>query len=436
MSNFLYLSNWTVTKVQKTAEKYVAEATYDNDRDSCPACGVVGQLGRHGTKRTEYRDAPVHGKPSVISVDRRRYRCRACQATSLQPLPDMDEKRRMTARLVEYIGEQSLRRPFTQIATDVGLDEKTVRIVAADKIESIEATRALITPENLGIDEVTVLRKPRAIFTDIDKSVVLDLLDNRNKPTIIRWLSQLPHRDRVKAVSIDMWLPYKDAVNAVLPQAAVVVDKFHIVRMANQGLDAVRKKVGNDFTVANRRKLMRSRHLLLRRNKELSPMARMDLDGWLKNIPALGVAYAAKEEFFGIWDEPTRSEAQVALRRWVTTLPETLHTDFRALRTAIGNWENEILSYWDHPITNAYTEGANGHLKVINRTGRGYSFPVIRARILEMQKASEKTFICDECLGEYPIALKSRSRRYDGNLCANCHRINTDQWFKRHGTST
>lgn len=436
MSNFLYLPKWTVTKVERTAEKYVAEATYEDDRDSCPACGVVGQLGKHGTKHTEYRDAPVHGKPSVISVDRRRYRCRSCQATSLQPLPDMDEKRRMTVRLVEYIGDQALRRPFTQIAADVGMDEKTVRLVAADRIAHVNANREILTPKQLGIDEVTVLKKPRAIFADIGQSRVIDLLENRNKPTIIRWLQELTHPNRVEVVAIDMWAPYRDAVYAALPKAAVVVDKFHIVRMASQGLDTVRKKSGLDLHVKGRRQLMRSRFLLLRRNKDLKAFQRLDLDGWLKNIPLLQQAYTAKERFYDIWDAPDKRTARTEYHAWVKTLPVELGTSFRPLITAMQNWETEILAYWDHPVTNAYTEAANGVLKVINRTGRGYSFPVIRARILEMQKASEKTFICDECLGEYPVILKSRSRTYDGTLCATCHRFHTDQWFKRHGTST
>jgi transposase len=436
MLNFFFLPNWTVTKVERTAEKYVATAAYEADRGCCPGCGTVGQLGKHGTKRTEYRDAPVHGRPSVISVDRRRYRCRACGATSLQPLPDMDEKRRMTTRCVEYIGNQAWRRTFTQIAGDVGIDEKTVRIVASEKIVEADAARTIITPRRLGIDEVTVLSKPRAIFTDIEQRRVVDLMETRSKPSVARWLQRLPNRDRVQAVTIGMWAPYRDAVRAVLPTASIVVDKFHVVRMADQAVDLVRKKAGNDLTVKNRRKLMRSRHLLLRRHRELKPIHRMDLDAWLKNVPALQDAYQAKERLYDIWESSDKATARGRYHHWFKTLPLELDTAFRPLLTAMQNWEPEILAYWDHPITNGGAEAANGILKNINQTGRGYSFPVMRARILEMQGRDQKTFICDECLGEYPSFLRSRSHRYDGALCANCHRIHTDKWFKRHGTST
>lgn len=60
--------------------------------------------------------------------------------------------------------------------------------------------------------------------------------------------------------------------------------------------------------------------------------------------------------------------------------------DFGALMTATRNWREEILAYFDHPISNGYTEALNGVAKVINRAGRGYSFPVLRARILFKNK--------------------------------------------------
>jgi transposase len=69
----------------------------------------------------------VRGKPVIIRCDRQRYRCQECKETFLQPLPEIDDNRRMTKRLIEYIGEQALKKPFTDIADEVGLDEKTIR---------------------------------------------------------------------------------------------------------------------------------------------------------------------------------------------------------------------------------------------------------------------------------------------------------------------
>lgn len=69
---------------------------------------------------------------------------------------------------------------------------------------------------------------------------------------------------------MDMWRPYKDAVNTVLPHAKVVVDKFHVVRMANQALDSVRKALRDKMTTKERRTLMRERFILLKRKHDLN----------------------------------------------------------------------------------------------------------------------------------------------------------------------
>jgi transposase len=68
---------------------------------------------------------------------------------------------------------------------------------------------------------------------------VIDLLRNRNQDTVIRYLSQLPDIDRIELVAMDMWNPYKRAVNTVIPSATIVIDKFHVVKLANEALQMV-----------------------------------------------------------------------------------------------------------------------------------------------------------------------------------------------------
>jgi transposase-like protein len=77
-------------------------------------------------------DLPIRGKRLGVQVNRQRYRCNECQATFFEPLEDMDEKRSMTKRLIEYIEKQSLKRTFVSISEDIGLDEKTIRNIFRD----------------------------------------------------------------------------------------------------------------------------------------------------------------------------------------------------------------------------------------------------------------------------------------------------------------
>jgi hypothetical protein len=87
----------------------------------------------------------------------------------------------------------------------------------------------------------------------------------------------------------------------------------------------------------------------------------------------------------------TKEEAEKQYSDWQTKIPADGLFAFRPLLTAMQNWRNEIFAYFDHQATNAYTESLNGLMKLANRMGRGYSFEVIRARILYAPENAKTT---------------------------------------------
>ncbi len=142
----------------------------------------------------------------------------------------------------------------------------------------------------------------------------------RNKETVIQRLSEISDRTYIEYDTMDMWKPYKDAVNTVLPHAKVVVDKFHVVRMANQALDGVRKAIKAKMTALERRTLMRERFILLKRKHDLNEREAFLLDTWLGSLPDLKEAHELKEEFYWIWDTDDPEEGRDRYRLWKNTL--------------------------------------------------------------------------------------------------------------------
>lgn len=108
---------------------------------------------------------------------------------------------------------------------------------------------------------------------------------------------------------MDLWQPYKDAVKAVLLQATIIVDRFHVVRRANQAMETIRKQLRESLTKNQRRGLMHDRFILLKRHKVLTDMEKVTLDLWTKNHLSLGTAYELKEAFFDIWESDNRQKA-------------------------------------------------------------------------------------------------------------------------------
>lgn len=451
MANILHFDDWQVTNVLIEPQALVVEAVYGPKPEACPKCGVVGNFYKHGKKTVRFRDAPIRGKPVVIRCDRQRYRCQECKETFFEHLPEIDDQRDMTKRLIEYVGQQALKRPFTDIADETALDEKTVRLIAGKAMEQLDGPFPVFAPHVLGMDEVMVAGELRAIFTDLANRTVLDLISSRRKPSVAHWLHHLNGRDRIQVVCIDMWPPYKDAAEAVLGKhITVVVDKFHVVRMADHGLDMVRKAVGREKSIRGRRQLMRSRHLLQKRMGRLTEVQRFELDGWLKNIPRLKAAHEVKEAFYALYDIKDRAGAARALKAWEAGLTDEMRVAYKPLLTAIGNWRKEILAWWDHRVTNAYTEAMNGIIKQINRRGRGYTFPILRARILHgFQSEPPKGFNrCERCRqdfergqvkAKYPMPA-DQVRLTPGaktmRLCWDCHQSYIREWINDHADST
>lgn len=207
----------------------------------CPKCGTVPNLYKHGKKEQLFFDLPMHAKRVGIYVKRQRYKCRECNETFFEQLQDMDESRLITRRLIKWIEKASLKKPFTSVAEDISVNEKTVRNIFQDYVARLEQKQAIKTPKWLGIDEVHILRNYRCVITDVENKTVIDLLRNRNQDTVIRNLSQLHNREGIKYVAMDMWNPYRRAVHTVIPGATIIIDKFHVVKMANEALEKIRK---------------------------------------------------------------------------------------------------------------------------------------------------------------------------------------------------
>ena len=445
MNNALMLAGWDVIDIKIVGDVREATATYGPALDTCPKCGVVGRLYRHGAKIIEYRDAPNFGKQLVIRCKVQRFRCRDCKETTMQPLPDMDTNRQMTKRCVTYIEQQGIPRTFADVARDIGVDEATVRSICTAFFKKTMKGRNLVTeaPVALGIDELMLDRRMRAIFMDLGTGRPIDIISSHSKWDVARWLSQLKHRDRVKIVTIDMTGHYKDVVRGNLPNAVVIIDKFHVLRYADDALKKVRAKARSRAAGGTGKNPRRNVTILRKRAHRLNPAQELMLDGIIKNDPVVGAAYLAKEAFHNIWAATSREDAERLFAEWAAGLAPEIKREFGTVARMVQRWREHIFAYFDHPVTNAVTENRNGLIKHANRSGRGYSFEIIRAKALLAEPLTAGPLQeCSYCKGQYPaksfrklpanlMVLADSKTKFAAAMrkatsemaesCANCH---------------
>lgn len=359
--------------------------------EACPLCGNVVCVP-NGSRLVRYRDIPTRGKKVTIEWERQRFLCMpmadgtgdACGKSSTDTHPDLHDKRLMTKRLVDFIGTRSLKHTFKSIADDVAMDEKTIRNVfdtwSEERMAYLGPPKA---PKVLGIDEVHLLHKMRGIMTNVTERALIDLLPDRKQEAIAKRIMAMKDNRNIQVVTMDMWRPYRDVVRSLLPWADIVIDKWHVVKMANECLETARKSFRKGLSAKRRRTLLNDRFLLLKRRENLKPMQELILQTWTKEFPMLGEAYAAKEGFYQVYDELTEAAAKDTYAIWLDGLTDGMRASFKPLIGAVERWEEEVFAYFRHPkLTNAYTEALNGLVKIANRNGRGYSFDVLRAKMV------------------------------------------------------
>lgn len=384
MVNILNLPQWRVLAVTETdGGDYRITAEYERPAPYCPKCGVMDpRTYPHSYHDQLFNDVPHHNRRTALIAHRRRYKCLECSKTFMQELFDVDESHRATKRLIQWVGDASLTHTFAHVARLSGFDERTVRRIFEEHAGRLEHSVQFVTPRLLGLDEVHLIRTMRCVLANLEQFTVVDMLPDRGKARVTQALYSMPNSHRVEVVAMDMYRPYRDAVHEALPEAVVVVDKFHVVRMASDAMEAIRKGLKATLPDAQRVKLKGDRYKLLRRGHDLAPQDRMILQAWFATYPELGEAYRAKEALYQVYDAADRREAGERLEAWRRTLPAGLRTAFKPVLTATRNWEEWIMNYFDHRATNAATEALNGAIKRMNSEGRGYSFRALRAKIL------------------------------------------------------
>ncbi len=110
--DILNLPEYRVLQVDDSGPDYHIRAETIAPPAACIHC-CGSDMVRYGHREQLIHDLPIHGKRVGISIDTRRYRCKDCRKTFYEPLPAVDEKRRMTTRLVNWLGEHSARKTFT-----------------------------------------------------------------------------------------------------------------------------------------------------------------------------------------------------------------------------------------------------------------------------------------------------------------------------------
>lgn len=227
----------------------------------------------------------------------------------------------------------------------------------------------------LAIDEIHLGRKKKfyTIVIDLDDGRILWAAAGRGKNALRRFWRRLRlAKAKIQAVATDMSAAYWSAVVENLPGAALVFDKFHVIKLMNERLDDLRRAMVREAEGPLKKRIKGTRFLLLRNAENLQDHHLPPLDEALAFNEPLLIGWYLKEELHELWNQPTRQAMEAFLRDWCERALTAAIPQLAKMAKTLLTHASGILNYATHRITTARMEGINNKIKTL--TKRSYGF--------------------------------------------------------------
>ncbi len=350
----------------------------------CPKCATLSTTG-YDRRRIRLKDAPLRNRAVTLWLTKRRLYCKPCKKPFTEPVSGVRKGRRSTERY---------RRDLLWACenyTDLKRVKKSFRCSSGflyqalyEQLELKRRKRTYPWPEIIGIDEHSFRRNKRlgrtefaSLIADYKNKKVFELVQGKTTAELSLALNYLKERENVHYVILDLCDPFKNFAREYFPQAHIIADKFHVLRLLTPALNRRRKAIAGD-----RRKYLVGR-LLLRNGYRLNYFTRETIWQWLEPHPELKEIYTYKERLHRFYRTRGHRQAAEALTTLTDQMAQSHLQEIKTLRKTLMKWRKEILAYFFTGLTNGRTEGYNNLAKLIQRRAFGYkSFKNYRLRLL------------------------------------------------------
>ena len=375
----LDLPNVTVLGVEVSERGYVisVESTLKGTR-----CGRKIQAFHEYNDWVEIRHLPILDRTVYIRYRPKRYQCPYCEGepTTTQAVSWHTPGSGMTKAYEQYVLKALIHSTIQDVSVKESLSYDRVLGVMERCVAAQVDWTAFKRLEVLGIDEIAVKKGQRdyaviisARLADGDLAV-LGVLPDRQQATVQAFLNSIPTplKATIHSVCIDMYEPYRLAVEAALTRADIVIDRFHVAMHYMDAADALRKKTMKELKKTLPKAeyaTLKGVHLVFRRHRAtLSQADRILLERLFVFAPVLRLVYDFREGLFRIFETASSvTQATQDLKAWMFLVREQHIPGFDAfLQTLQTHWVG-ILNFFKHRLTSGFVEGLNTKIWVLTR---------------------------------------------------------------------
>lgn len=376
ITRWLGLKAHCVKKVVEHPDHLLAELVpHVARRPRCGQCGRQVHRTKGVTNRRLWRDLKLRQLPLVLAYTPRRVVCPEC-GVRVEQLPWAGRWSRVTHTLCREVAQLCRHTDLSTIADHYRLNWKTVAHIIHVAVDWGLKQRRQKTLQLLGLDEVSRKKghKYLTLVHDLERGELVWIGKDRTAETLEPFFTELgPRRcQTLRAVSMDMWKPYKKTVEKYAPQALICFDRFHVVQHLNAAVDEVRREMVRKLKGPERNLVKGQRFILLKNPWNLSPTQKQSLTALVRENNALSRAWYLKEDFQRFWDYIQEAAAERHLEKWLWWAGHSRLKPFTKFATLIREHRDGILAWTKLRLSNGALEGMNNKVKLVSHRSYGF----------------------------------------------------------------
>lgn len=353
-----------------------------SEAEVCPRCATVSR-SIYDHRVITVKDAPLRDKAVLLKIRKRRFFCNPCGRPFTEPVPGIMKGQRTTQRLKRAVLWAC------ENFVDLSRVERTYRVSPGfvfktlyEQLERERRRRQYPWPSTIGIDEHSFRRvrgrtEFASLIVDYPNRRVFEVVEGKTGAALSLGLEQIPGRENVRNVILDLCDPFKNFAREFFPNARLIADKFHVLRLLTPAL--IKKR----YELTGTRATAQARRLLTLSSHKLDHWQRRAIWEYLDQHPELQELYRWKEILHKFYRTRGFNRASHALTQITDRMSESKIPEIKTLRQTLLRWREPILNYFATGLTNGRTEGYNNLAKLVQKRAFGYkSFRNYRLRLL------------------------------------------------------
>jgi transposase len=335
-------------------------------------------MGWYDRKPRRVRDLSCGDTRVYLEVDVRRLHCRTCGKVKREQLDFLAENPLYTKRFAYYVGRRCREAPIKDVAAELKLDWHAVKALDQQYMEAQLKRAGRPGPKAIGIDEIAIRKghRYRIVVSDlIRRRAIWFGGEDRSEASMAEFYAWLGPKksSRIRLAVMDMWKPFRVVTAAHAPKAAILFDKFHVMRHLGEALDEVRKSEYRRLAGRDRRYIKGQKYTLLSRNENLTLDGKRALKKLLSANKRLNTAYVLKESFGQLWSYEREGWARRFFENWRAGLKWQRLKPYEKFAEMIDRHWDGIATYCrpENKVSLGFVEGLNNKIRVIQRRAYG-----------------------------------------------------------------